>query len=351
MQLRRNSELWDRFTLKEEYFATRLDKHNRFNYSNSKSKNAFDPIVSKYLVKDGLEIQYPDNKKFAVCLTHDIDDIYPPIKHMLSSFLYCSKSMNYRELKPQLIWKIKGKKYSPYLNFGEIMSIEQKYDAKSSFYFINTPRDPVRFRYDIEEITYELANIIDNGCEVGLHGGYYTYNNLENMQEEKSRLEKALSHEIIGYRNHYLRFKVPDTWELLSKAGFKYDTTLGYDDMIGFRNGMCHPFKPFNLNTNNYIDLLEIPLIIMDGALFSYVKSFEEAFEYCKMIIDTVEKNNGVVTLLWHNSPFSWPIRKNWKLIYEKILQYCHEKNAWITSGEEVYNWWTKECKYCNDIN
>jgi hypothetical protein len=26
---------------------------------------------------------------------------------------------------------------------------------------------------------------------------------------------------------------------------------------------------------------------------------------------------------------------------YEKVLEYCAEKNAWITSGEEIYNWWT----------
>jgi hypothetical protein len=165
------------------------------------------------------------------------------------------------------------------------------------------------------------------------------------MKGEKSRLENTLGKKVIGYRNHYLRFKIPDTWELLAKAGFKYDSTLGYDDMIGFRNGMCHPFKPYDLNKNKPIDILELPLVIMDGSLFSYAKSLDEAFEYAKKLIDTVEKYNGVITLLWHNSPFSWPIRKNWKILYEKILKYCYDKNAWITSGEEIYNWCMKECK------
>lgn len=131
----------------------------------------------------------------------------------------------------------------------------------------------------------------------------------------------------------------------MAKAGFKYDSTLGYDDMIGFRNGMCHPFKPYNLDKNGVIDILELPLVIMDGALFSYAKSLDEAFEYSRRLIDTVEKYNGVITILWHNGPFSWPIRKNWKLLYEKILKYCYDKNAWMTSGEEIYKWWTNECK------
>jgi len=86
------------------------------------------------------------------------------------------------------------------------------------------------------------------------------------------KLEKVLGKKIVGYRNHYLKFKVPETWGLPKEAGFKYDTTLGYADCVGFRNGMCHPFKPFDLNINSYINILEIPLIIMDRTLFDYMK-------------------------------------------------------------------------------
>ena len=77
---------------------------------------------------------------------------------------------------------------------------------------------------------------------------------------------------IIGARNHVLRFKTPDSWVMLAKAGFKYDTTFHYHDMVGFRNGMCHPFYPFDLNKNNTIEILEIPLIVSDIALRSFMK-------------------------------------------------------------------------------
>ena len=26
---------------------------------------------------------------------------------------------------------------------------------------------------------------------------------------------------------------------------------------------------------------------------------------------------------------------------YEKFLKYVYEKKAWITNGEEVFNWWS----------
>ena len=203
-----------------------------------------------------------------------------------------------------------------------------------------TDKDIRRFRYDIEDLENERGSIADNGWEVGLHGGYYAYDNLEEMKKEKERLENVLGKDVIGYRNHYLRFKVPDTWELLAKAGFKYDTTFGYGDIVGFRNGMCHPFKPFNLNSAKEIDILEIPLIIMDGALFGSVKSFKEAWETTKRLIDTVEKYNGVITLLWHSNNFNCAFKDSWVKFYIKILEYCYEKNAWMTSGEEIYKWW-----------
>jgi len=338
--LENNSEIWDLFTKKEEYFPDKLDKHNRFTYSNSKYKNVLEPEASKFMIRDGLEVEFPDNKKFAVCLTHDIDDIYPPFKHMVLSSAYCLKNLNIKELKDQVAWNFKGKKYSPYINFDNIMELEAEYNAKSSFYFMTAENDPNRFRYDIEDLGSELGNIIDNGWEVGLHGGYYSYNSLENIIKEKMSLEKTLGQKIIGYRNHYLRFKVPDTWELLTRSGFKYDTSFGYSDMVGFRNGMCHPFKPYDLKTNKEIDILEIPLVVMDGTLFDITSSFEDAWNYVKRLIDTVEDYNGVITFLWHNHAFASSFRKEWAKLYEKILKYCYEKNAWMTSTEEIYKWW-----------
>jgi hypothetical protein len=303
-----------------------------------------EPIVSKYLVERGFSVEYPENKKFAVCLSHDIDDIYPTLLHTTLSTLYCLKNFDFYGLNKHLLWGIVGKKKSPFINFEEIMTLEEKYSAKSSFYFMTTDKDPNRFRYNIEDISSELKSIIGKGWEVGLHIGYYSYNSLETIIKEKQRLEHALGSKIIGCRNHYLRFKTPDTWELLSKAGFLYDTTFGYANSIGFRNGTCHPFRPFNLNSGKEIDILEIPLIVMDGALLlHFTKSLSKAWSIIKDLVNTVEKYNGVMTFLWHNNSLNWPYRSTWRKLYEKILDYCYSKNAWMTSSEEIYRWWVNE--------
>ncbi|AAM07795.1 polysaccharide deacetylase family protein [Methanosarcina acetivorans] len=343
--LKQNSNIWDLFSRREEYCPEKLDEHGRFLFAEKYLKNASEPEVSRFLVDHGMEVEFPENRTFAVCLTHDMDDIYPPLSHCLLSSACCLKDLDLRGLESQFLWKFRGAEYSPYLNFSEIMDLEEDLGAKSSFYFIASRKDPKRFRYDIEDLEGSLGEISDRGWEAGLHGGYYSYNDPEALKREKERLEAVLGKKVLGFRNHYLRFKTPETWELLADAGFGYDSTFGFSDSVGFRNGMCHPFRPYNLNEDREIDILEIPLTVMDVALFKASGSFEEAWRCTKDLIDTTARFNGVITLLWHNFVFGCSFRKDWIKLYENALQYCSEKGAWMTSGEEIYRWWDNESR------
>ena len=67
--LKQNQKIWDLFTRKEEYYQNNLDEHGRFLYDESDLEKAFEPEVSIYLVDQGMKIEYPENKTFAVCLT------------------------------------------------------------------------------------------------------------------------------------------------------------------------------------------------------------------------------------------------------------------------------------------
>jgi len=340
-KLRLNKDFWDLYTKEEEYYPERLDKYSRFNHAFSRYKNILEPTLSQYLLRNGLKASYPGGKRFAVCLTHDVDDIYPPLTHMGLSSLYSIKRLDFNQLKQQVLWKFNRKWTSPYRNFKIIMEMESCFDAKSTFYFLTSDKDIRRFRYHIEELRDELRTIIDNGWDVGLHTGYYSFDSLEDIQTEKRKLEKVLGKEVIGCRNHYLRFKVPDTWEILSKAGFKYDTTFGYVDNIGFRNGMCHPFRPYNRNSDSEIDIVEMPLAVMDVTVFRHMKLDDAAaLNLLKTLVNTAEECNGILTLLWHNDDFNCPFKENWVELYKEILKYCYDKDAWMTSAEEVYKWW-----------
>lgn len=338
--LKKDEYLWNMFTRKEEYTSNRLDNHSRFTHASSSHKDISDPILSRYLIDNGFKVEYPENKKFAICLTHDVDEIYPPLSHTILSSLYYAKNLNLSGLKDQLLWRQKGNESSPYWNFRKIMALEEEHNAKSSFYFLASESDIRRFRYNVEPLENEIGFIADEGWEVGLHGGYYAYDDVQEIKKEKDRLERLLGRKVIGYRNHYLRFKTPDTWEHLAKAGFKYDTTFGYEDMIGFRNGMCHPFWPYNLNAGQYIKLLEIPLCIMDMTLWGMRPHVQSVWETVEMLMKITENYSGVLTLLWHNNMFNCPFRDPLSRLYIKILSYAESRGAWITSAGDIWKWW-----------
>ena len=341
--IKKDPDLWNLFTNKEEYNPSNVDKHGRITYEYSDHKNVLIPIISEYLKKQGHHAEYKDSKKFAIFISHDIDDINISSRQLIRSLVPFPLHRDMFGSKKFISSYLQKRK--PYANLRKIIQLEKKYDACSSFYFLASEKDIFGDKYRIEDLQEEILYILDMDCEVGLHTSYYAFDNLDMIKTEKKKLEEISGKKIVGVRNHLLRFKIPSSWELLAKAGFKYDTSLGYHDIVGFRNGMCHPFQPFNLNTNKHIDIIEIPLCVADIALFFYMKkTASESWNYIKKIIDNVEMLGGVLAILWHNWAFSYPssyaglFGKEWTKLYEKILEYGFKKNAWLTNGKNISN-------------
>ena len=324
--LRSNQELWEHFTRREEYGTNHLDEHGRFPSTATVHGPLLEPRVSRYLVDKGLKVDYPDGKRFAVCLTHDVDLLKP------------SSLRNIRlpgQVKSAL--RLVSRKFRAAWSFDEIMDLEQSFGAKSTFFFMALHQGERDFNYDALHLQKEMKNILQRGWGIGLHGGHEASVDLELLKAEKARLERSLGRSVLSYRNHYMKLKVPATWRNLSAAGFKTDSTLGYAGSIGFRNGMCHPFKPYDLDSESTIDLIELPLAVMDTTLYSYVGlDSSKAWEATKPLIDRVMQLNGVFTLLWHNT---YMLGDKLEL-YRKILEYCHGKGAWMTDADEIAKWW-----------
>ena len=329
--LRQNPEIWRLFTSAEEYGETFRDGYDRFPHYMSSRREPFEPRASQYLAEQGYHPEYPDDQPFAVCLTHDIDAVY---RSAHSKGYAVLQSLKVGEIGEALAsaGQLRSKRL-PWCNFREIMALEEEYDARSSFYFLALASGDQGYSYDVRDLAGEIGTIADAGWEVGLHGGHRAYCDPQALATEKQRLEAVLGRPVVGYRNHFLRFRVPETWEHLSRAGFRYDATFGYADCAGFRNGMCHPFKPYDLRAGREIDILEIPLTIMDGTLDRYMRlDAGRAWEVARRLIDATERCHGVITILWHNTYMEGERLK----FYEKILRYCQERGAWMTSGESI---------------
>ncbi|HEY9247025.1 MAG TPA: polysaccharide deacetylase family protein, partial [Candidatus Methanoperedens sp.] len=241
---------------------------------------------------------WPEGKKFAVCLTHDIDEIRKTYQWITYPVRFARK-MDFNRVYYQFISfldKIKGRE--PYWTFGELMDIESKRNVRSTFFFLNE-RGKVRIldkrtwrhagrRYDFNDskVSGIIRELNNKGWDVGLHGSFYSYDDCNSLIMEKKLLENVFKSRVYGIRQHNLNLRIPETWLYQEKTGFEYDTTLGFNDCIGFRWGTCFPFRPFYAQENRSMDIIEIPLIIEDTAFLRSDNPWEEYARISKEVED-----------------------------------------------------------------
>ena len=186
-----------------------------------------------------------------------------------------------------------------------------------------------------------MDRILGAGGEIGLHGGYYQLNRAEGYRAGREALRRELGVDAIGIRNHFLRFTGSETWRAQEAAGFQYDSTLGFSDRVGSRDGRMFPFFPAEGAGGRAMNLLELPLTVMDAALFARrALSGAEALETAWGAIEPVMAAGGLVTLLWHNDGFNEPEYREWQWTYERLLERLAAAGPWCATGGEINAWW-----------
>jgi len=255
-------------------------------------------------------------------------------------------------------------KPDPFWTFDYIMDLEHKHRMSSSFYFMTT-----RYAINNPRITRLLKSLENMGHEVGFHGSFCSYNDYDMFAGERSKLDQLLSNKQYGGRQHFLRWKTPETWRIWEEAGMLYDTTLSYadhegfrcgiclpfkpfdvlEDRIldiwdeGFRCGICLPFKPFDVLEDRILDIWEIPLTIMDTTLDSYRSlSPEQAYESIIALLDQVTEHHGLFVMLWHNSHLYEVEFAGWKHLYERVMKECNSRNVFNRNGRDTVCHWTE---------
>lgn len=324
---------------KEEYDIDKRDELNRFLAQYSLRRNLYNEAIfdnlSRMLLNVVKEIKHDlalKDDKFKIVLTHDVDNITSRslyvFLHFAKEFLLGNKSFTTR-LKDLISYTV----FNKYMMIGQCIRLEEKYGAKSEFYFIQGKKGRLGARYGAKKLS-KCKRFFSNkeGFVVGLHTNLYSYNNVELVKHEKKIVENCFEVSINSCRNHYLRFSIPESWNILYQAGIKYDTTLGYADVDGFRAATSRCFLPYDLNKNDKIDILEVPMINMDAVEMEKDKSLEEKWDSIKKVIDEVKKNKGTSSILWHQCSLSDVDYYN---MYERALKYIASMGGkFITSKD-----------------
>jgi hypothetical protein len=201
--------------------------------------------------------------------------------------------------------------------------------------------DPVTFHGRRTSVSRMMARMVERGFDVGLHGSYLSHVDSAEIGRQKRSVEHAAGHVITGGRQHFLRFDVRRTWEAQERAGMRYDTTLGYNEAIGFRAGIAAPFRPWNPSRRAAHDLIEVPLTVMDGTLFRTL-GFDAtgAIARTQAHLEKVEEVGGLAGLLWHPNAVAQSLHAGWWQAWLATLDWLAERDAWVTSAGEIAAWW-----------
>lgn len=342
------------------------DQLGRFSFSDSlqhKLGTTDKPLVNYYfeIIIQGIELYCKKHNlqierkrlfpSFGFLLSHDIDKVD---KYDAAYFLYKIKQLvgkaPTRLSKVQnLKLGIKGlttylgitKKLNPYWNFEWMREIERNHLFRSTFYFLDRGLKHADADYSFtDERMIKLFQFIqEEGCEVGLHGTVESISSREKMQSSYNLLKETSKTQIVGIRQHRLLWKHPQTGLIQQSVGLKYDTTLGFAAREGFRNSYCYPFKLYDFQRDEMIDLWEFPLNVMDVTLFAYQNySYEEAYRKCKSLIAEVQRFGGIFSLLWHNSYFEEEVTPGITEFYIELLNQIKEQNPLNLTGKDLYS-------------
>jgi hypothetical protein len=317
------------FTLSrlEETLSKVRDEHDRFPASASiASRHNFleRPILDEHalafeqVLSSLLPAWHPRPRKMRVKLTHDIDDVGIPFE-LRASVGHVLKRARPSAAVRDLLALLTSVEPAELALVHRLAAISKARGLHSAFYWKASPRGPHDSGYDPSsaKIRRVIDRLRDDGFELGVHPGYDTFGNRANLAAEVTLLRTALGAITPGGRQHYLRWS-PETWLDWEACGLSYDSSLGFADQFGFRAGTAVPYRPWSLREDREINLIEVPLILMDCTPLKYMKLVrEEALHRLQTLIQRIARTGGVFTLLWHNTPLLDSDYNGW---YDSVL-------------------------------
>jgi len=304
---------------------------------------------------------WPNNKKFALVLTHDVDRLTPfsiksRIKRLRTFQRACVKrkvvllgsllKAIYKSLVDEENW----------VSIDEWMKIENKYQFTSSFFFISdeigkphskdtfyNSDDLARWGDKLIPIGKIIRNVRQSKWSVGLHGSIESHRDKSEFIRQKQSLQKLSREKIKTSRQHYLCFDVEKTPNIHNSAGIEADSSIGSNKSSDYRAGTGLPFFMYDTRENRYLDVLQVPLIIHDVAMMVNQQMTPSiTYERCCELLENTAQSGGAISLLWHNS---YPVESDQVSVYRSVLERAYGLDAWGCSLSDMNSWWRKRRK------
>lgn len=324
-----------------EYSMTAKDQYGRLPYEASFQYKH--DILKKNLVQGYIEDLLRshnttlEHKKSRIVISHDIDTLH-------NGYIY-ELFRGVKEVNANLIFRVLiayALKRPVWYNIDIILDLLDRYDFKAIFYFITEngwSKDRIKnadYHMKDDKASPVLSAIQGNGHEIGLHKSSLD----TSLDEEYIKLPKS---SVKSNRHHFLRYRIPQLYRDLSESVIDTDCSLCFPYNMGFRNNYGLPFRPFDLEIGEELDVLEIPFQIMDGMLATKTKKDQDTS--LEEVIDFFEthKYDTILGVLWHNTELSEVSHKHSFELFKGILKYLYESDMSTVTPNQLLSEYNQE--------
>lgn len=299
--------------------------------------------------------KWPGGKKYAIAVTHDTDAVSLGAAKELGTNL--AKVLLRRD-RVFLDMVMSGLRYvgrpteNPFFGFPLWREFENSRQFRSCFYLfakvVPLKRDINNCKSSVVEQRIDwdvLKRMAAGGWEFGFHAPIDPENRLYSFVEGKRWIEEKLGTAIYGLRHHYwaLDWARPQaTFQKHIDAGFRYDTSIAWKDVTGFRAATCHPFRPFDPERNQSLDIYEIPTCLMDGHVIKKPDDVSGAVAEGLAVVRQVKEQGGVAVLDWHTETACNDYNyRHYTTVLHHILEPLLEAgDAWVATPWEIAQHW-----------
>ncbi len=319
----------------EEWQHFEKDLHERFELTESilfKNKFHLKPVVEIWIEELKLaivnlnhDIIFP-KKEFKTIATIDVDNLYAyKSKGLIRTIGAGFKDLlrfDFTNLNRRIAVVAKNAvdPFDIYESFSRFC-LEKKVDLIYFFLFKTGNEFDRTVNPESDSFTKVFETIKKNKAFIGLHPSYYSFNNVKVLMDEVSNFSEKLNSKVKLSRQHYLRYNIKVTPNLLLNSNILADFSMGFASGAGFRAGTSEPFYYYDLSAEEKTELLMVPFCAMDGAYFVYNKiTSEEAYASLLKIREEIKKVNGLFITVFHERTFAQHLYPGFGEMYKKLL-------------------------------
>jgi len=193
-------------------------------------------------------------------------------------------------------------------------------------------RDP---NYSLESIAPNLSKAVASGLSLGLHGSYQSVMEDRSLASEAATLGERMGKWPRANRQHWLRFESQQAlFREVASAGMLADSSLGFPQSVGFRNGANFAFPPYDFARECPHRFLEIPLVLMDGGLEAEARNLRhDAQGIAEEILNASRRIGwGGISILWHNPMEALSVPREINEVFWRLAaKRCASNEAWLS--------------------